>query len=366
MSKSQSTVVITGASAGVGRATARAFAREGAWLGLIARDSDRLRFTKTEVEQLGGRAIIIPADVANSAEIETAASRIESEFGPIDIWINNAMSTVFAPFDQVTPDEFKRATEVTYLGCVYGTMAALKRMKKRDRGVIIQVGSALAYRSIPLQSAYCGAKHGIAGFTDSLRSELLHDKSNVRLTMVNLPAMNTPQFEWSRSRMPCHPQPVPPIFQPEVGANAIVWAASHSRREVNVGLPTVAALLAQKIAPGIADRYLAATGYGSQQMDERIDSPRTGNLFSPVAGNFAAHGRFDAEAHNISIQFWLKKHFRKMALGAGAILAVASLGSLARKLRPAFVEGHDQEIPTSDNRDRISRRITSRIRPAVR
>jgi len=254
-------VVITGASAGVGRATARAFGREGACIGLIARDEDRLNATKAEIEHFGGRALALPADVSDSGLIEKAAELIEAEFGPIDIWGNNAMATVFAPFERIRAEEFKRATEVTYLGCVYGTMAALKRMKRRDRGVIVQVGSALARRSIPLQSPYCGAKHAILGFTDSIRSELIHDGSNVWITVVNLPALNTPQFEWSRSRMPRQPQPVSPIFQPEVAADAILWAARQRRRELDVGFSTIKAVVAQKIVPGFADRYLAATGY---------------------------------------------------------------------------------------------------------
>jgi len=321
-------VVITGASAGVGRATARAFGRAGASVGLIARDEQRLEAARKEIEDLGGRALVLPADVADSRAVEAAAERVERELGPIDIWINNAMTTVFSPFDKITPDEFRRATEVTYLGYVYGTMAALKRMKLRDRGVIVQVGSALAHRSIPLQSAYCGAKHAIVGFTDSLRSELLHDDSNVKLTVVNLPALNTPQFEWSRSRLPRQPQPVPPIFQPEVAADAIVWASRHPKREVNVGFPTEVAILAQKIAPGVADRYLAHSGYESQQTDEPIQPDRRDNLFRPVPGAFGAHGRFDSRAHGFSVQFWLRKHARELMM-TGAALAI---GFAVRKL----------------------------------
>lgn len=312
-------VVITGASAGVGRAAARAFGRTGASVGLIARDEQRLGAARKEIEDLGGRALVLPADVADARAIEAAAERVERELGPIDVWINNAMTTVFSPFDKITPDEFRRATEVTYLGYVYGTMAALKRMKPRDCGVIVQVGSALAHRSIPLQSAYCGAKHAIVGFTDSLRSELLHDGSNVKLTVVNLPALNTPQFEWSRSRLPRQPQPVPPIFQPEVAADAIVWASQHPRREVNVGFPTEVAILAQKIAPGVADRYLARTGYDSQQTSEPVQPYRPDNLFRTVPGDFAAHGRFDSRAHRVSIQFWLRKHARSLIMTGAAV-----------------------------------------------
>jgi short-subunit dehydrogenase len=320
-------VVITGASAGVGRATARAFGLAGASVGLIARDEQRLEAARKEIEDLGGRALVLPADVADSRAIDAAAERVEREIGPIDVWVNNAMTTVFSPFDQITPDEFRRATEVTYLGYVYGTMAALKRMKRRDRGVIVQVGSALAHRAIPLQSAYCGAKHAIVGFTDSLRSELLHDRSNVKLTVVNLPALNTPQFDWSRSRLPRQPQPVPPIFQPEVAAEAIVWASNHSEREVNVGFPTEVAVLAQKIAPGVADRYLARTGYESQQTAEPVQPYRPDNLFRAVPGDFGAHGRFDSRAHSASVQFWLRKHARQLMMTSVAL----AFGFLIRK-----------------------------------
>jgi short-subunit dehydrogenase len=316
-------IAITGASAGVGRATALAFARERAWIGLIAREKQRLRSTKAEVEAAGGRALVLPADVADYPQVERAAAQIEAEFGPIDVWVNNAMTTVFAPFDEITPEEFKRATEVTYLGYVHGTMAALKRMKQRDRGMIIQVGSALAHRSIPLQSAYCGAKHAIIGFTDSLRSELMHDVSHVHLTVVNLPAMNTPQFEWSRTRLPRRPRPVPPIFQPEVAADAIVWASTRRKRVVDVGFPTVMAIMAQKFAPGLADYYLARTGYDSQQTWEPVARNRPDNLFKPVSGEFGAHGTFDSRARDLSREFWLKKHFGKFVLvGLGAGVAV--------------------------------------------
>src|SRR6185312_9718835 len=236
-------VVVTGASAGVGRATALAFARAGAGVGVLARGAERLESTRREVEQLGGMAHTVSVDVADAAAVEDAASQVESELGPIDVWVNNAMATVFAPLASTEPDEFRRATEVTYLGSIWGTMAALRRMRPRDRGVVIQVGSALAYRGIPLQAAYCGAKHALQGFLESVRTELMHDGSNVHVTMVQLPALNTPQFTWSRVKMPHQPQPVPPIFQPEVAADAIVWAADHPRREVMVGWPTVKAIL---------------------------------------------------------------------------------------------------------------------------
>lgn len=316
-------VVVTGASAGLGRAIVREFAREGASIGLLARGRDRLEEARREVEALGGQALVLPTDVADAEAVEQAAEAVEREFGPIDIWINNAMATIFAPFDQVTPEEFKRATEVTYLGYVYGALAALKRMKPRDRGVIVQVGSALAYRSIPLQSAYCEAKHAVVGFTDSLRSELLHDGSKVHITMAHLPALNTPQFEWSRSRMPRHPQPVPPIFQPEVAARAIIWAARHHRREVSVGLPTVVAIQGQKIAPGLADRYLAKTGYESQQTNEPAATDRPDNLFAPLPGDYGAHGRFDERARTRSLQFWLNRHRSIVALISGGLTGMA-------------------------------------------
>jgi len=268
-------VVITGSSAGLGRAAAWEFARHGASIGLLARGVDGLKGAKREVESLGGRAMVLPVDVADFKAIEEAARSVERRFGPIDIWVNNAMASVFSPVKQMKPEEYKRVTEVTYLGVVYGTLAALKRMLPRNRGTIVQVGSALAYRSIPLQSAYCAAKHAIAGFTDSLRCELIHDKSKVHLTMVQMPALNTTQFSWVKSRLKHKAQPVPPIFQPEVGAKAIYFAAHHRRREIYVGGPTVEAIVGNKIAPGVLDHYLGRTGYDSQQtMDARSRRPR--------------------------------------------------------------------------------------------
>jgi len=317
MSEQNEVVVITGASAGVGRATARAFGRRGASIGLIARDRHRLEAAKAEIELAGGRALVVVCDVADSKKLDAAAEIVEKEFGAIDIWINNAMATVFAPFDNVTAEEFRRTTEVTYLGYVHGTMAALKRMKLRDRGVIVQVGSALAYRSIPLQSAYCGAKHAIVGFTDSLRSELIHDNSKVHITVVNLPAINTPQFEWSRTRLPKHPQPVPPIFQPEVAAEAIVWAAHQKKREVDVGSPTLLARTVEKIAPGIADRYLAESAYDNQQTSEPVNPNRPDNLMAPVQGDYGARGQFTSQAHTHSLQFWVSKNRRTLGLIGG-------------------------------------------------
>jgi NAD(P)-dependent dehydrogenase (short-subunit alcohol dehydrogenase family) len=318
-------IAITGASAGVGRATVRRFAREGASIGLIARGEERLEAAAREVEELGGQALVLPLDVADSDAVEDAASRIEDRFGPIDVWVNNAMATVFAPVRDMTPDEFRRATEVTYLGAVWGTMAALRRMHTRDRGTIVQVGSALAYRSIPLQSAYCGAKSALRGFTESLRTELLHEGSRVHLTMVELPALNTPQFSWSRAKMPRHPQPVPPIFQPEVAAEAIHYAATHKRRELVVAWPAVKAIYGEKVAPALLDRYLARSGYDAQQTDELLDGPREGNLFEPVPGDFTAHGIFDDESKSGSLLFELDRR-------RGPIAAVAGLGAVAAAL----------------------------------
>ncbi len=320
--KQSEVVVITGASAGVGRATARAFAKRGARIGLIARGLDGLNAARREIEALGGQALVAPADVADSAQVEAAAAKIENAFGHIDIWINNAMTSVFAPIKKMTPKEFRRVTEVTYLGYVYGTFAALRRMLPRDRGVIVQVGSALAYRAIPLQSAYCGAKFAIRGFTDALRCELLHDHSNVRVTMVQMPALNTPQFSWVRTRLPRKPQPVPPIFQPEVAADAIVWAARHRKREVYVGASTVAAVWLNKIMPRFLDRYLARFCYQAQQYDGGVDRGREDNLWKPVAGDHGAHGDFSRRAHRHSLQLWADTHRSTLALVGAAIAAL--------------------------------------------
>lgn len=304
----QEVVVITGASAGVGRATVREFAKCKAHIGLIARGIDGLEGARREVEQAGGKALVLPTDVADAEKVEAAAAKVEEEFGPIDIWINDAMTSVFSPVKQMTPDEYKRVTEVTYLGVVYGTLSALKRMLSRDKGVIVQVGSALAYRGIPLQSAYCGAKHAIQGFVDSLRAELIHDQSNVRVCMVQMPALNTPQFDWVKSRLPNKAQPVPPIYQPEVAARAIYWAAHNDRRELYVGISTVAAIEANKVAPGLLDYYLAQNGYESQQTAEPEDTNRPNNLWEPVSGDHGAHGRFDARADSSSLQLWINTH----------------------------------------------------------
>lgn len=328
-------VVVTGASAGLGRAIVRAFAREGAHLGLIARGRDGLEGAKQEVEALGGKALVLPTDVAYAEQVEAAAAAVEAHLGPIDIWVNNAMVSVFSPVKEMTPQEFKRVTEVTYLGFVYGTLAALKYMLPRDRGVIVQVGSALAYRGIPLQAAYCGAKHAIQGFMDSLRCELLHDKSSVQVTMVQMPALNTPQFRWVKSRLPHKAQPVPPIFQPEVGAEAVVWAAHHPRRELYVGWPTVKAIVGNKMVPGVGDWYLAQSGYTSQQTDEPADPDRLDNLWQPLPGDHGAHGVFGRRASNWSAQLWATTHRGLLAL-AGLGVAGLAYAALTRKQPPTW------------------------------
>ena len=315
------TAVVTGASAGVGRVTARLFAKKGWDLGLIARGHAGLEAARREAEDMGIRALALPVDVADAEAVEHAAQQIENELGPIDLWVNNAMVSVFSPVKQMQPEEYKRVTEVTYLGVVYGTLAALKRMLPRNRGVIIQVGSALAYRSIPLQSAYCAAKHAMVGFTDSLRCELIHDHSKVRVTVVHLPALNTPQFNWTKSRMRRKAQPVPPIYQPEIAADAILWAATHKRREVFVGMPTVTAIQANKFAPGLLDRYLGNTGYDAQQYDGADNPSRPDNLWSPADRDFGAHGDFDNRAHAFSLQLWLNKN-RQLLLGIGAAIGM--------------------------------------------
>jgi NAD(P)-dependent dehydrogenase (short-subunit alcohol dehydrogenase family) len=331
--ESPKVVVITGASAGVGRAAAHEFAKQGAHVGLIARGRAGLEGAKSEVEQLGGQAIVLPADVADANAIEAAASEVEKNFGPMDVWVNDAMASVFSPIKQMTAEEFKRVTDVTYLGCVYGTLSALKRMLSRDRGVIIQVGSALAYRGIPLQAAYCAAKHAIQGFCDSLRCELIHDRSNVRVTMIQMPALNTPQFGWVKSRLPRKAQPVPPIYQPEVAARAIAFAADHPRREIYVGLPTVEAIVGNKVAPAALDHYLAHTCYDAQQTSEPEDPNRPDNLWEPVDANEdrGTHGTFDNRASDFSPQLWTDLHRNWIAAGLLALGALALSGFFARR-----------------------------------
>ena len=323
-------VVITGASAGVGRATARRFAEEGAAIALLARGRERLEAAARDVEDAGGLALVVPVDVADANAVDAAASQVEEELGPIDVWVNNAMVTIYAPVASTSSEEFRRATEVTYLGSVWGAMAALARMRPRDRGTIVQVGSALAYRGIPLQAAYCGAKHALQGFYDSLRTELMHEGSAIRVTIVQLPGLNTPQFSWGRTRMPREPQPVPPIFQPELAAEAVVWAAHNPRRELYVGWPTLKVILGNKIAPGLLDRYLARTGFDSQQLDEPVPPDRPDNLFTPAPGDFAAHGRFDDRAKPQSLELWASLHRRWIGAAGVAGLTAAALGVFRR------------------------------------
>jgi short-subunit dehydrogenase len=335
MSKQRSpeVAVVTGASAGVGRAIAHAFAKRGAHVGLLARGERGLSEAAAEVEGFGGQAIAVPTDVADHEAVEKAAARIEEEFGPIDIWVNDAMATVFARVIDTEAEEFKRATEVTYLGAVYGTMAALRRMVARDRGTIVQVGSALSYRAIPLQAAYCGSKFAMRGFTDSIRTELRHDKSNVHITMVQLPGANTTQFNWCRSKLPEHPMPVPPIYQPEIPAEAVYWAAHHRRRELWVGYSTVQAILGNKLAPSFADWYLAKTGFSGQQMQDRpVSRDRPDNLYEPVQDKAATHGIFDAQAKTRSPQLWAATH-RPIVAGATAAIAAAAVAATARLAR---------------------------------
>lgn len=314
-------IVITGASAGIGRATAQAFAQAGAAVALLARGRDGLEAAKREIEAHGARVLALSTDVADAAQVEAAAEQIEQTLGAIDVWINNAMATVFSRIADITPDEFKRATEVTYLGTVYGTLAALRRMRPRDRGTIVQIGSALAYRAIPLQAPYCAAKFAVRGFTDSLRCELLHERSRIRLTMVQLCAFNTPQFDWARTHMRMRPQPVPPIYQPEVAARAILRAARNPRREVWVGFPTVQAIVAQKLAPGLLDRLLARVGYDGQITDEPEAPHRPDNLYAPVPGDAGMHGRFDRRARTQSWQQWLSEH--RATVGVAAVASIA-------------------------------------------
>ncbi len=332
------TVVITGASAGIGRATARLYGERGANVVLIARGKAGLDGAARDVEEAGGKALPISADVADHRQVEDAATEAEKFFGPIDVWINVAFTSVFSPFADISADEFQRVTQVSYLGFVHGTMAALARMRPRGHGTIVQVGSALGSRSIPLQSAYCGAKHAINGFTSALRCELLHEKSRVHVTVVQMPAVNTPQFSWVRSRLPRHPQPVPPIYQPEVAARAVLFAADHPRRKQYwVGASTAATILANRVVPALLDRYLARTGYDSQQTDQAVEPGRPDNLWEPLDGtderDHGAHGIFDDRSHARSEQLWMSHHpWLVSGLAAGTAIAAGVL--VGRQARP--------------------------------
>jgi NAD(P)-dependent dehydrogenase (short-subunit alcohol dehydrogenase family) len=319
-------VVVTGASGGIGRATATAFGARGAKVALVARGQAGLDAAAADVRAAGGEALALPADAADPDALEAVADRVEDELGPIDVWVNDAFTSVFAPFERITAAEYKRVTEVSYLGYVYGTMTALRRMKPRDRGVVVQVGSTLAYRGIPLQTAYCGAKHAIQGFHEALRCELLHEKSGVRVTMVQMPAVNTPQFSWVLSRLPRHAQPVPPIYQPEVAARAVLHAADHpGRREYWVGATTAATLAANAIAPGLLDRYLGRTGFDSQQTQQPRDPDAPENLWEPADAerDFGPHGAFDDRSHPRSAQLWASQHHGAVAAAAGLVGAAA-------------------------------------------
>ena len=317
-------IVVTGASAGIGRATALAFGRRGWRVGLIARGIDGLKAAEEELRRMGADAMVIQADVADHRQIEAAAERVEREWGPIEVWVNNAMATIFSPFAEIAPDEFRRATEVTYLGAVWGTQAALKRMMARDRGTIVQVGSALAYRSIPLQAPYCGAKSALRGFTDSLRSELIHHRSGIHLTMVHLSAFNTPQFDWARNRTGKLMRPLGTIYQPELAAEAIYWAAQHRRREVWVGFPAVKAILGTRIIPGLLDWWLAFRAYDGQKADEPVPERYEDNLDDAVRGDHHARGRFSDVARSFSVQFALNRRLPAVVIASlAALLALA-------------------------------------------
>ena len=324
---------MTGASAGVGRAVARAFGERGARVGLLARGPEGLKAVRQELEAQGAEAVDMVCDVADAQAVEAAADVVETQLGPIDVWVNNAMAGVFARFTDVDPRDYRRVTEVTYLGAVHGTRSALRRMLPRDRGTIVQVGSALAFRGIPLQSAYCGAKHAIEGFTESVRCELLHERSGVRIVQVHLPAMNTPQFDWVKTNLPRHPRPVAPVYQPEVAARAIVWAAEHPRRQVLVGAPTAGTVWANRFLAGLLDRYLARTGYGAQQAPWPIERDRRDNLYEPAPNGHAAHGAFDREAHEASPQLWTTTHRGVVLGGAALVLGGLAVGRPRRRAR---------------------------------
>ncbi len=352
-------VVVTGASAGVGRAIVREFAKEKAKLALIARGQDGLEAAQKEVESKGAKALVLNLDISDSTAVEQAAERIEHELGPIDVWINDAMVSVFSPVKEMKAEEYKRVTEVTYLGYVYGTLSALKHMLRRDRGIIIQIGSALAYRSIPLQSAYCGAKHAIAGFTESLRTELLHDRSNIQVCEVNLPAVNTPQFQWVKTRLPREPRPVAPIYQPEVIARAVRYISKHPRKKLEVGFSTIKAINAEKLTPALADRYLARMGYNAQQTHQPLQL-RKDNLWSPVPGDHGARGTFSREARRSSFSLWVDMYRSPLLLAATALGAWALLKGFSSSLA---IERFFEEIPDSAGsrpRDDSSRIIEQR------
>jgi NAD(P)-dependent dehydrogenase (short-subunit alcohol dehydrogenase family) len=325
MKESDQVVVVTGASSGIGRAIARAFGARGAKLALIARSEEALQHCRQEVVRAGGRALVLPLDVSHAAEVDAAAAETVNRFGRIDLWINVAFVSVFSPAEQMEAAEYRRVIEVNYLGYVHGTLAALRDMRPRDRGTIIQIGSALAYRSIPLQSAYCASKAAIRGFTDSLRCELIHDKSRIRISMLQLPAVNTPQFDVVRSRLPRKPQPVPPIYQPEVIAEAVVRAARKPPRELWLAPSAIKAILGTRLAPGYADRYLGRKGYELQQTGEPADPRRQDNVFSPLPGDRGAHGRFDSRSRRFSWEIWARLRWKRIA-------AAAALGLAARAL----------------------------------
>ncbi len=331
-------VVVTGSSGGIGRATAQAFAARGAKVALVARGEEGLAGAASDVERAGGQALPIPADTADPEQVEAAAAKTEETFGPIDIWVNVAFTSVFAQFTDITPAEYKRVTEVNYLGYVYATMAALRRMLPRDAGTIVQVGSALAYRGIPLQTAYCGSKHAIQGFHEALRCELLHNKSHVHVTMVQMPAVNTPQFDWVLSRLPKAAQPVPPIYQPEVAARGVLYAADHPRRrEYWVGGSTMATLAANAVAPGLLDRYLAKTGFSSQQDNRPVPADPPANLWQPADGpggrDYTAHGSFDTKSKDRSLQLWASHRHGPLAAAGAGLLAAAAAVAVARARR---------------------------------
>ncbi|WP_138443060.1 SDR family oxidoreductase [Sinomonas susongensis] len=336
MGTARRVVVVTGASGGIGRASAVAFGREGDAVALLARGEAGLAGAAAEVEAAGGQALAVPVDVADAEALDAAADRVERELGPIDVWVNVAFTSVFSRFDEIKPEEYKRVTEVSYLGFVYGTMSALKRMRPRNKGTIVQVGSALAYRGIPLQTAYCGAKHAIQGFNEALRCELLHEGSPIRTTMVQMPAVNTPQFSWVLSRLPRQAQPVPPIYQPEVAARGVVYAAAHpERREYWVGASTALTLIANAVMPGVLDQYLAKTGFKSQQTSDPHNPEQPANLWEPADAekDFGTHGIFDDKSSSRSLQLEASQHHGVVAAVSGVLVAgiAATVGTVWKK-----------------------------------